>query len=83
MIYQSTNYSFLNKTDNKPKDTAPEWMDQFFNNYLNETPSKEDLIKTASLFKIKPEKHQCNCCGNTLEENEVTFCKKCIQKSLN
>ena len=75
------NYSFANTS--KARDTAPEWMDNFFNNYLNQSKNNDDNIKVAKLFNITAKDHHCNCCGNKLEDNEVTFCKACINKAMN
>ena len=76
MIYDKNKYSFLKPSN--IKDEAPSWMDDFFKN-LNKP---EDTVKLAGVFKTEKKKHHCSCCGNHLNDNEVTFCKKCIQESL-
>lgn len=76
----NVNYSFINT--NKTKDQIPEWMDNFFDTYLNQS-NNNDNVKVAQLFNTPIKEHHCNCCGNKLQKNEVTFCKQCINNAIN
>ena len=79
MIYNQNKYSFIN--ENK-MDKIPNWMNDDFFCELQST-FIEKTAKKKNLFDVEYSKHNCQCCGNILDINEVNFCKSCITDSIN
>ena len=80
MVYNTNKYSFIN--DKKQQDKIPNWMDDNFfdnlqNTFNNDVTTENFMTKTAKKYNLQNNK-QCKCCGNTLNVNEVNFCKSCI-----
>lgn len=74
MIYNTNNYSFTQKSIHQDK--IPSWMDDNFFNKLQQAENENFMEKTATLN----EKKICKCCNTILQEDEVNFCKSCINK---
>lgn len=78
MIYSNNYYKFCE--NNVQQDKIPEWMnEQLFDNLQH--PKK--MVKVANnLFENTTNEHHCKCCNTKLADNEVLFCKHCIQDCL-
>lgn len=75
MVYNTNKYSFTQK--NMQQDKIPTWMDDNFFDKLQQVKNDNFMEKTASLFN---ENKTCKCCNAVLQDNEVNFCKSCINK---
>lgn len=83
MIYGNNFFKFSNNTKDNYKDKIPDWMDDNFFVQLQNPSKADEIIKLAKLFNSQAkDEHHCQCCNNTLNDDEVVFCKDCIKKSV-
>lgn len=82
MIYDSSNYLCLKENKQKEDVKVPAWLGKFLDDFAK-PKAKKDNVRIAHLFNTEVSEHNCSCCGRILNEDEVTFCKRCIQNSIN